>query len=190
MKLDEARDQALDAAENLFYARGVQAVGMAQIRDASGLSLKRLYQLFPAKQDLVEGYLARRDVRWRRSIAEYTSRHEDSKEQVLAVFDWLRQWFEEPGFRGCGWINSYGELGAASPAVTQLVQEHKQAFADWLIDLVGRTGRPASTGQQIFLLAEGAMVTAGITGSSSPAAQARDAASVLLAAQASTDSPR
>ncbi|MDI5907056.1 TetR family transcriptional regulator, partial [Streptomyces sp. 12257] len=41
-----ARERALDAAEELFYGRGIQSVGMDDIRGASGVSLKRLYQLF------------------------------------------------------------------------------------------------------------------------------------------------
>ncbi|MEU7407686.1 hypothetical protein AB0B09_42145, partial [Streptomyces sp. NPDC044948] len=41
---------------------------------------------------------------------------------------------------------------------------------------------PAATGGQLFLLAEGAMVTAGVTGGTEPAGQARAAARVLLGA--------
>ncbi len=37
-----AQQQVLDAADALFYERGVQAVGMDAIRSASGVSLKRL----------------------------------------------------------------------------------------------------------------------------------------------------
>jgi AcrR family transcriptional regulator len=37
-----ARTRLLDAAEDLFYTRGIQSVGMDEIRDASGVSLKRL----------------------------------------------------------------------------------------------------------------------------------------------------
>lgn len=33
-----AREQALDAAEELFYGRGIQTVGMDDIRGASGVS--------------------------------------------------------------------------------------------------------------------------------------------------------
>ena len=66
-----ARERALDAAEELFYGRGIQSVGMDDIRGASGVSLKRLYQLFPAKEQLVEAYLERRDGRWRGRLAEF-----------------------------------------------------------------------------------------------------------------------
>lgn len=177
-----AREQALDAAEKLFYGQGVQAVGMDAVRTASGVSLKRLYQLFPAKDQLVEAYLERRDVRWRGRLAEHVDRHEDPQERILAVFDWLEGWFGEDGFRGCAWINSYGELGATSPRVVAHVRSHKRAFREYLAALVTEAGLPAALAGQLFLLAEGAMVTAGITGSAEPAAQARAAARVLLRA--------
>lgn len=175
-----AREQALDAAEELFYGRGIQAVGMDDIRAASGVSLKRLYQLFPAKEQLVGAYLERRDVRWRGRLAEFVQGHEDPEERILAVFDWLERWFGEPGFRGCAWINSYGELGATSSRVVAQVRSHKRAFRAYLADLVADAGLPAPLTGRLFLLAEGAMVTAGITATPEPAREARQAAATLL----------
>lgn len=177
-----AREQALDAAEELFYGRGVQAVGMDDIRGASGVSLKRLYQLFPAKEQLVEAYLERRDVRWRDRLAAFVARREDPRERILAVFDWLEEWFGEDGFRGCAWINSYGELGATSTRVAGQVRAHKQAFRGYLAGLVADAGLPGTLAGQLFLLAEGAMVTAGITGETEPAREARAAARLLVRA--------
>ncbi|MDN3026824.1 TetR/AcrR family transcriptional regulator [Streptomyces sp. S.PB5] len=177
-----ARDRALDAAEELFYGRGIQSVGMDDIRAASGVSLKRLYQLFPAKEQLVVAYLERRDERWRGRLAAQVERTEDPPERILAVFDWLEGWFGEDGFRGCAWINSYGELGATSQPVTAQVEAHKAAFRDYLAALVADAGLPGALAGQLFLLAEGAMVTAGITRSTEPARVARDAAGVLLSA--------
>ncbi|WAZ25850.1 TetR/AcrR family transcriptional regulator [Streptomyces cinnabarinus] len=175
-----AREQALDAAEELFYGQGIQSVGMDAIRGASGVSLKRLYQLFPAKEQLVEAYLERRDVRWRERLAAQVALTDDPEERLLAVFDWLEGWFGEDGFRGCAWINSFGELGATSERVTAQVRAHKQAFRDCLAGLVADAGLPDDLTGPLFLLAEGAMVTAGITGSTRPAAEARDAARRLL----------
>ncbi|MFD5126631.1 TetR/AcrR family transcriptional regulator [Streptomyces olindensis] len=177
-----ARERALDAAEELFYGRGVQSVGMDDVRGASGVSLKRLYQLFPAKEQLVEAYLERRDARWRGRLAEYVERHGDPEERILAVFDWLGEWFGEPDFRGCAWINAYGELGATSTRVAAQVRAHKRAFREYLDSLVGAAGLPAALGGQLFLLAEGAMVTAGVTRSAGSAAEAREAARLLLRA--------
>jgi AcrR family transcriptional regulator len=178
-----ARENALDAAEELFYGRGIRSVGMDDIRGASGVSLKRLYQLFPAKEQLVVAYLERRDVRWRERLTASVERHEDPRQRIPAVFDWLAEWFAEDGFRGCAWINSYGELGATSEGVATQVRAHKEAFRSYLASLVSDAGLPGPLTGQLFLLAEGAMVTAGITGSTHPAAEARKAAELLISAQ-------
>ncbi|MEU5375482.1 MULTISPECIES: TetR/AcrR family transcriptional regulator [unclassified Streptomyces] len=182
MDSEVARDRALDAAEKLFYGRGIHSVGMDDIRSTSGLSLKRLYQLFPAKEQLVEAYLERRDVAWRQRLATHVDRCTDPRERILSVFDWLRLWFLEPDFRGCAWINSYGELGATSPRVLAQVRAHKQAFRAYVAGLVADAELPEPLGGQLCLLAEGAMVTAGIEGSAEPAVQAGLAAGLLLEA--------
>lgn len=180
---DTARTRLLDAAEALFYARGVHAVGMDDIRDEAGVSLKRLYGLYPAKEQLVEAYLQRRDVRWRWRLAESVDRVDGAEERVLAVFDWLGAWFAEPGFRGCAWINGYGEMGATSQVMARLAREHKEAFAAYVVGLVRAAGGSDEVGRQVFLLAEGAMVTAGILRDPSCAGTARAAAATLLSAR-------
>lgn len=165
--------QVLQAAEALFYEHGVQQVGMDQIRATSGVSLKRLYQLFPSKDRLVEQYLRARDARWLAAVGAYAKA---SPQPVLAVFDWLAEWFAEPDFRGCAFVNSFGELGAASPAVAEVVRQHKEAFRQLIRELAGAD----ELGDQITLLAEGAITTAAIRGCVEPAHQARRAAEALV----------
>lgn len=172
------REILLDTAERLFYERGVQAVGMNEIRSASGLPLKRIYRLFAAKEDLVVAMLNRRDRRWRASLAAYVEPVTDPAERLLAVFDWLADWFVAPGFRGCAWINAYGELGSTSKAVLAEVETHKQAFHDQITAWARAADVPAA--EAVFLLAEGAIVTAGITGDPAPARHARTAVAALL----------
>jgi len=178
---DAARARLLDAAEDLFYAQGIQSVGMDAIRDASGIPLRRLYRLFPAKEQLVEAYLERRDRSWRGRLAEYVEGRPDPRQRILAVFDWLQAWFSEPGFRGCAWINSYGELGAISPAVAAQTRQHKEAFRAYLRGLAAAATLPEPVGDSLYLLAEGAMVTAAIFTTAEPASRARSAAEQLLA---------
>ncbi len=179
----EAR--ALDAAEELFYARGLQAVGMDAIRGASGISLKRLYQLFPSKEALIEAYLRRRDERWRAALERYVDDRPAGRERLLAVFDWLGRWFAEPGFRGCAFVNSYGELGATSPGVAAAARAHKDAFRRHLAALVAEADAPAALADHVLLLAEGAITTAALTGGAEPARQAREAVELLLSRSSS-----
>ncbi|GAA2829002.1 TetR/AcrR family transcriptional regulator [Kitasatospora sp. CM 4170] len=173
------RTALLDAAERLYYEKGIQAVGMDEVRTASGLPLKRIYRLFAAKEDLVVAVLQRRDERWRGRLAAHVEQVGDPRERVLAVFDWLAGWFAEPGFRGCAWINAFGELAPSSEAVLAEVRSHKQAFHDQIAGWVHATGLPVV--EPVHLLAEGAIVTAAITGDPTPATHARAAAATLLA---------
>ncbi|MEU7281695.1 TetR/AcrR family transcriptional regulator [Streptomyces sp. NPDC045431] len=182
---EATRERILDAAEELFYGRGVRAVGMDAVRSASGVTLRRLYQLFPSKATLVEAYLLRRDTRWRDALAAYVDGVDGTPAaRVLAVFDWLGRWFEEPGFRGCAFVNAFGELGS-SPEVARAARAHKEAFRRQVDDLVAEAGAAPAAGAQIALLAEGAITTAALTGSSEPARQAREAARLLLTAHRS-----
>ncbi|MEU9504837.1 TetR/AcrR family transcriptional regulator [Micromonospora sp. NPDC048170] len=183
MEHTTGEERLLDAADTLFYERGIQAVGMDAIRTASGVSLKRTYQLYPSKEHLVEAVLRRRDRAVRDGIEAYTSARATPTERVLAVFDYLHDWFGQPDYRGCAFINSFAELGGSSPNVVEIVRTHKRAFADHLAALVAAAGRPPQLAAQLTLLANGAMVTAAIAGSAEPAREARAAASRLLDAE-------
>jgi AcrR family transcriptional regulator len=180
MDLQTAQTRVLDAAAGLFYARGVHTVGMDDIRDASGVSLKRLYQLFPNKERLVTAYLQRRDVWWRTRLTEHVAACEDPRERPLAVFDWMHGWFHEPDYRGCAWINCYGELGATSDPVAEEARSHKEGFRDFLRGLAVDAGLSTETGDHLLLLAEGAIVTSALTGDLDAALKARAAAAKLL----------
>jgi len=182
MDRETARTRVLDAAETLFYARGAHSVGMDEIRDSSGVSLKLLYQLFGGKDQLVEEFLKRRDVRWRARLAEHVALQDSAEDRILSVFDWLYEWFTQPTFRGCAWINLNGELGAVSPTVCRQAQAHKLAFVEYLRGLVLAAELPEALTGHLSLLAEGAMVTAGIFGRADPALEAREAAGLLIRA--------
>ena len=182
-KDDGGRDPSeriLDAAEALWYERGVQAVGMDAIRDSSGVSLRRIYQIFPSKESLLVAVLERRDVRWRARLADYVSQKETPEEKLVGIFEWLQRWFEEPGFRGCAWVNMNGELGAVVPAVAAETRRHKAAFRSFVSGLVRDAGMSADLADALVLLAEGAMVTAGIFASAAPAVHAATAARELI----------
>ncbi|PKW19218.1 TetR/AcrR family transcriptional regulator [Saccharopolyspora spinosa] len=192
MQRHEAESKLLDTAEALFYERGIQAVGMAELRTASGVSLKRLYQCFASKDELIEAYLRRRDARWRASLSTYVAHGDRNPEQaVLAVFDWLHDWFDEPGFRGCAFLNSFGELGGSSPAVAAAAREHKNELRHYLRKLVGEldAADPDELTEQLLVLIDGATTTAAVGGNPGPARSARAAAAVLITAAARCTAP-
>jgi AcrR family transcriptional regulator len=176
---DAVRARILEAADRLYYAHGIRAVGMDAVRAEAGVSLKRLYRLFPSKEALVEQVLLGRHRMWNALVAEATGAG-DPRYRLLAIYDMLARWFDQDDFRGCVFINSFGELGSTAPRVAEIVRTHKAGFQERLAEIVAEVGAPASLAAQLAILAEGAQTTAAIAGTSDAARQARQAAAILI----------
>jgi len=174
------RQKVIPAADALFYGRGIGQVGMDAVRDAAGVSLRALYKEFPSKDDLVAAVLDGRHVMWKTGVEAKVDAIADPAERLLAVYDFLGDWFCDADFRGCGFINAFGELGSANPRVAEIVREHKADFQRYVARLVADAGAPAFLAPQLAILAEGAQTTAAIAGSGEAAAQARAAAKILI----------
>jgi AcrR family transcriptional regulator len=177
---DIARELVVAAAARLFYARGFTAVGMDELRVESGVSLKRLYRLFPSKESIVEEVLLVWKGMWSAGVTGQVESTQDPRERLLAVYDFLAGWFTSEGFRGCAFINSFGEVGGASGRIADIVREQKKHFQDYLSRLAAEAGAPGSLAPQLAILAEGAITTAAIAASAEPARQARAAAEILI----------
>jgi AcrR family transcriptional regulator len=181
------RERVVEAADALFYARGIQAVGMDEVRTAAGVSLKRLYGEFAGKEQLVLAVLESRHRLWESGLARTAAGLDDPRRRLLAVFDFLEEWFTDDAFRGCGFINAFGELGATSPAVAAAAREHKRSFQDHVARLAVEAGADEELGAQLALLAEGAQTTAAIAERADAAQQARRAAETLIDAALGTE---
>jgi len=176
------RIRILEAAERLFYRQGIQAVGMDAVRTAAGVPLKRLYAAFPSKDDLLVEVMRYRQGIWDAGIANAAAAATTPTAKLMAIYDFLDVWFRTDDFRGCGFINAFGELGASSPGVAQVAHEQKAAFQRYVSDLVAELGAPPVLAAQLALLAEGAQTTAAISGIPDAAAHARAAAETLIQA--------
>ncbi|WP_313896244.1 TetR/AcrR family transcriptional regulator [Streptomyces sp. YIM 98790] len=175
-----AHARVLEAADRLFYTRGIQAVGMDDLRAASGISLKRIYRLFAAKEAIVEEVLRRRHDAWEAGLSEALATTGDARQRLLAIYDFLARWFDEDGFRGCVFINSFGELSGTAPRIAEIVRAHKADFQRTVAQLVAEAGGPPALAPQLAILAEGAQTTAAISGTATAADQARAAAETLI----------
>ncbi|AZS45732.1 TetR/AcrR family transcriptional regulator [Microbacterium oxydans] len=181
MTEDEARERILTAAEELYYRKGYAAVGMDELRQFAGVSLRRLYSLFPAKTDIVAAVLERKHAQWESGLSEAVAgAGDDPRARLLAVYGYLENWFCADDFRGCAFINAFGELGGTNPEVAEIVRAHKASFQQYMADLVAETGAPAALAPQLSILAEGAQSTAAISADPAVAVQARGAAEVLI----------
>jgi AcrR family transcriptional regulator len=186
-----ARERILDAASDLFYRQGIRAVGVDMVVSHAGVAKASLYHHFRTKDELAAAVLRRRDERWRRWLLEFVEASGTNPERrVLAVFDALRTWFASDEFRGCGFINAAAEFPVTEHPVRIAAREHKHAVLADLRELVAQAGvrDPKRLARRLFLLMEGAIVTAYIEDATWPAADAKAAAAVQLRDASRADS--
>ncbi|PPG85376.1 TetR family transcriptional regulator [Rathayibacter rathayi] len=183
--LDERppREAILAAADRLYYERGIQSVGMDELRTAAGVSLKRLYSAFPSKESVIVAVLHGRHEQWTLGVSARVAAASEPRGRLLAIYDFLFDWFSEDSFRGCGFINAFGELGSSNPAVAEMAREHKESFQRFLATLAEEAGGGAELASQLAILAEGAQTTAAIAGTPEAALHARRAAEILIDAE-------
>jgi AcrR family transcriptional regulator len=176
----------LDVASELFYWRGIHAVGVDTIAAESGVTKRTLYDRFGSKDNLVATYRRRRDRRWRELIdARLAATAEDAPAtRVLVPFDVLPQWLGA-NERGCSFINAFAELPEDEHPGRQVIVAEKTWLRDLFRRLLTEAGAAAddaaTTATQLLSLHEGAIVSFSIVGAADAAQAARGAAERLVA---------
>ncbi len=180
---DEATRAILQAADALFYARGIAAVTMSDVRDRSGVSMRRLYALHPSKGDLVAAWLTERHRTWMNWFTVTVDRHiAAGTDSLLATFDALREWISSPGYRGCAFVNAIAETAEIDDRHRTIIAEHKRDLLAHLTALATRDhlGAPDWLVPALGVLLDGALVQCAVFGDDRPLVAARAAAHHLL----------
>lgn len=182
-----ARDRLLAAANELFYAEGINNVGIDRVIDHAGVAKASLYANFQNKEELVRAYLeSRHDARKGRML-ERIERHRSPRERALAVFDSVAETVAQPGFRGCPFARAAAELPGDGPAKDVNAQARgwlRELFTALLRE-AGARNAPALA-QQFVLLFDGAVMAAQMDGNVDAARMARTMAASLLDASRRT----
>lgn len=169
------KDRILETADQLFYLRGIRAIGVDTIAAEIGISKRTLYNHFPSKDALIEAYLKRRFV---------TPRPSDKSpvEQILGTFDALERRFAAKDFRGCPFVNAVAELGSEDRTVRKIAVAFKESRRIWFRDLLVQLGiRDAEAlATQLVLLVDGSIAQDLVRDDPSMARAAKEAAKVLL----------
>lgn len=157
--------RVLEAAERLFYAHGIHAVGVDLIAAEAGVTKKTLYDRFGSKEQIVVEYLAGRDERWRQLLAgRLEAAGEGAAARVEAVFEASRAWSARYGAKGCSMINAHAEISDPAHPAHPVIVGQKQ----WMLDLfTGLAQEIDAAGadrlaRTLMLLHEGALVAHGV----------------------------
>jgi AcrR family transcriptional regulator len=161
--IPSTKEKILDTALNLFYRRGIRSTSVDLIIQESGVHKSTFFKHFPSKTDVVVAFLKKRDDNWMnwlvRRVDELAKKPES---KLIALFNALDEWFEQPDFRGCAFINTIAESPDVQSVEFSLCVQHKDRLARYVADLVHATSlkRQGVLVEELLLLIEGAIVRA------------------------------
>lgn len=183
MAVDASRLSVLRAADELFYSHGVTGVVMSDIRDASSVSMRRIYAMYPSKGALVAAWLTDRHDRWMAWFTTSVERHVAAgADAVMATFDAIAEWVATPGYRGCAFINSLAETSEMDNSHRTIIAAHKRGLVEHLALLAARDHPDAPTWlpAALAVIVDGAIVQCTIFASNEPLDAARAAVLQIL----------
>jgi AcrR family transcriptional regulator len=180
--VERTRAKLLRAATELFYEAGVPTTGVNDIAARAGVGKQTLYQHFGSKDGLLEAVLSERSDRVVRWLREAATAPDDARERVLAVFDALRGWYAERGFRGCAIVRAATQQPDPAGPARRIAAAHLARHRELLTALAQDAGAPdpAATGRRLLILLEGATVVAALTGDPAAGEDARAIAAALV----------
>jgi AcrR family transcriptional regulator len=178
-----ARERVFRSAAELFHRRGIRAVGVETIAAQARATKMSLYRNFPSKDELVAEWLRDHDARfWQAWDAMSREHPDDARRQLKAAFDLLAKHVADPKARGCPMANAAVEITESDHPATKVIEAHKGRLRGRLAELCARIGAgdPRLLADQLFLLMEGAQVSAQTPGARTAAASVARAAAVLI----------
>jgi AcrR family transcriptional regulator len=181
-----ARERLLAAAHELFYAEGVQTVGIDRVIERAGVAKASLYNVFGSKEELIRAYLEERHAGTVRALREAVARHSDPRARLLAVFDMQAELFAQPGFRGCAFVSACAEApagGLIQDAAADYRAEMRELFGE-LAAAVGAAD-PQRLAGQLQLVYDGAGLSARMDGDPAVAVTARAVVESVVDSQSS-----
>jgi AcrR family transcriptional regulator len=178
-----ARERLLAAAAELFYAEGINTVGIDRIIERAGVAKASLYDTFGSKEELIRAYLADRAAARQARLEAWLARYKTPRDKILGVFDFLADAISQPTFNGCYFQRASAELKPTSSG--------RAACTDargWTLALFARLAKeaglanPKKTAQQLVILYDGAVVSASMDRDAHVASTAKAMAAALMEA--------
>jgi AcrR family transcriptional regulator len=181
----DVRERILETASELFYRRGVRAVGVDLVVEEAGVAKTSLYRHFRTKDELIAAFLAREDedfwATWDR-VAEREG--DDAARELEAHLDWIGERIGRPHYRGCPQLNVAAEFPDRDHPARKVATAHKRELRRRLEDIATRLGveRPEELGGQLSLLINGAFVSSQVLSPGEATQLLRGSAQALIAA--------
>lgn len=163
MKHSLVKQNIIETASNLFYQKGYNLTGINEIIKEAGIAKATLYNHFKSKDAICLAYLDYKNDAFLKNIAAFVAEKPQGKDQCIAIFDFLRLFFEDSSFNGCWCINTISELPRDNETIRKKIQAQKRGFINFIENIVAHnfTSKPAKEqillAKHIYILYEGAI---------------------------------
>jgi AcrR family transcriptional regulator len=176
-----ARERLLAAAGELFYANGINTVGIDRVIEHAGVAKASLYDCFGSKDELVRSYLQERSRIRQMRIEEKLSKLDRPEDKILALFDVLGELAARPDYRGCAFVRASADANS-SEKVRSVCDQSRAYMLGKFTDLCREAGAgdPQLLAKQLVLLYDGASVAAHMDANRDAVATARALAAQVL----------
>jgi AcrR family transcriptional regulator len=167
-----AASKIFETAQDLFYRRGVRAVGVDEIVCGAGVTKPSLYRAFKSKDDLVAACLRESAREGREAIAQaIAAAGSDPRARIAALVDHFAAKLSAPEFRGCLMSNVAVELAEPGHPGREVVEECKTSMRATVVTLAQDIGVDDAHGlaDGLILVIEGAIASHHVFGSQGPA---------------------
>ena len=139
--------RVLDAAEELFFSRGIAATPIDVVLERAHVSSATLYRGWSSKEALVAAALDRRHDDWVATWDRAVDRARDDRGRLLAVFDALDDYRATPaGSRWCAFLGTAAEYVDAPADVRAVLDREtdtlRRRLAEAARPLVGVSRAP------------------------------------------------
>ena len=182
-----ARERVFAVAADLFYRKGIRAVGVEEIVNEAGVAKISLYRSFKSKDDLIVAYLEQRNAEFWRQWDERFAPHSDDPRALLdAVMDYLARRTTQTGYRGCPFINYAVEFPEASHPGHRVVDTNKREWRRRFVAIAEALDapKPKLLADCLLLLVEGAYaISQTLGGPKGPGAAISAAAKAMVDGQ-------
>lgn len=176
-----ARDRLLAAADELFYAEGVQRVGIDRVIERAGVAKASLYNSFGSKDELVRAYLEARLERTRAALTAELEAYDDPRDRLLGVFARQARRLQEADYHGCAFASASAEATEGSGA-REATLHYRAWLLGFLTDLARQAGvrAPDVLAHQLQLVYDGAAASGRVVHDGATARASLSAATALL----------
>ena len=182
-KQKPVKDRLIETASELFYQNGYNNTGINEVIAKANVAKASLYSHFKTKDALCIAYLKHKEEQFYNKLNVFLKDKQNGKVKVLAIFDFLRELYREPNFKG-GWSqNILAEVDKQNTVIKDEIYRNKENLRNYISDLVSKnlkTDRPEKLGSKLYLLFEGALIESYLQQDSWPIKEAKEIALSLL----------